>query len=93
MANDKALNVETVIQLREGCARLGELTKTKVRTKDMDTEQAALVNSIGNTMLRHANEFTGAWLAYQQEYAPLVRGVSALLVRAAMQAPKQDEAK
>ena len=76
------LTPQQVQQIIGAYQRLKELSAANITTPKEDAEKQGLINFLHASLLQHAEEFFGCWVAINQEYTPLINGFTALLRRA-----------
>jgi hypothetical protein len=63
-------------ELGGALARLQELGETKIITKEIETERAALERFISTTFREHALELLGTWMTVRRMYEPLLLSIA-----------------
>lgn len=61
--------------------RIDQLSNQSIVTKDTEGELDAARQFVSHTVVQHANELIGTWIAMENEYSPLVQGLTGLLRR------------
>lgn len=77
-----ALNGDKMNQIIGAYARLKQIGQAKILTPKDEAEKQGLVNFLTGAFFAHAEEFFGCWVTLQNEYTPLITGVTGLLHRA-----------
>lgn len=62
--------------------RLKELASATIANPRDEAEKAGLLNFVQGALMANAEELFGSWVVLQNEYTPLINGVTGLLRRA-----------
>jgi hypothetical protein len=76
--NMNNLTFKQAEELGGALARLAELGESKIVTKEIETERAALQRFVATTATEHITDLLGAWFTVRRQYEPLLLTIAGI---------------